>query len=83
MNKATMMRDLVLAALHDSRSGARTEHAIARLLCADYGKLRQRQKAGRVAAVSRALNTLLRDGQVRYTVRVYGQTTVTEWWRVL
>jgi hypothetical protein len=76
-----MMRDLVFAALHDTRSGARAAHNIARLIWSDCGTLRQ--QAGRVAAVSRALNALLRDGKVRYTVRVYGQTTVTEWWRVL
>jgi hypothetical protein len=76
-----MMRDLVFSALPDARNGARAAHNIARLIWSDYGSLRQ--QAGRVAAVSRALNTLRREGKACYSVRVYGRTVVTEWWRLL
>ena len=73
------LADTVYDLLPASCETAKAAHNIARAIWPDYGSLRK--QAGRVAAVSRVLNCLQREGRAKYLARVIGRVAVTEWWK--
>lgn len=77
------MKEMVLDALSDNPRNAKSPDAIRRIIYPKWGHLRQ--EAGRLAAVSRALGELGREGLVYYKVPRIPARGVVPWclyWKV-